>query len=51
MTLLVRSLEAGDPPRLAALRREFEALIAQYFEDNHVRQDYLLTRAIRRPSA
>ena len=51
MTLLVRSLEAGDPPRLAALRREFEALIADYFEDNHVRQDYLLTRATRRPAA
>ena len=51
MTMLVRSLEVGDPPRLAALRREFEALIALYFEDNHVRQDYLLTRATRRTAA
>jgi hypothetical protein len=39
---------AGDAAQLAAVRREFEALIAEYFEDNTVRQDYLLTRAVAR---
>lgn len=45
MTRLVEALTANDPARLAALRAELEDLIALYFEDNHVRQDYLLTRA------
>lgn len=46
MTKLVKLLE-GDPPKLAALRREFEELIGLYFEDNTMRQDYLLTRAVK----
>ena len=44
---LVESLTATDPARLAAFRREFEAIVADYFEDNSVRQDYLLTRATK----
>ncbi|MGH8281379.1 MAG: class I SAM-dependent methyltransferase, partial [Gammaproteobacteria bacterium] len=44
---LVEALSTSDPARLATLRREFEELTALYFEDNHVRQDYLLTRAIK----
>jgi SAM-dependent methyltransferase len=48
MTKLVAALAQNDPAKLAELRRSFEALIALYFEDNHVRQDYLLTRA-RKP--
>ncbi len=48
MTKLVAALGETDPPKLAALRAEFEALIAVYFEDNLVRQDYLLTRARKR---
>jgi hypothetical protein len=32
---------------LAAFRAEYEALIAEYFEENTVRQDYLLTRATK----
>ncbi len=44
---LVESLAASDPARLAALRRDFEAIVAEYFEDNTVRQDYLLTRATK----
>jgi len=37
----------SDPDRLAAFRREFDALAARYFEptENILRQDYLLTRA------
>ncbi|NOU31148.1 MAG: class I SAM-dependent methyltransferase [Polyangiaceae bacterium] len=48
MTKLVQALGESDPPKLAALRAEFEALIGVYFDDNIVRQDYLLTRA-RKP--
>lgn len=44
---LVQALEAGDPARLAAFRREFEALVALYHADNVVRQDFLLTRAVK----
>lgn len=39
---------AGDAARLASIRGEFEALAADYFEANEVRQDYLLTRAVAR---
>lgn len=46
---LVESLAANDPARLEAFRREFDAIIAEYFRDNIVRQDYLLTRAMKRP--
>jgi ubiquinone/menaquinone biosynthesis C-methylase UbiE len=45
LTKLVETLSASDPEKLAAFRREYEALIAEYYEDNLVRQDYLLTRA------
>jgi SAM-dependent methyltransferase len=44
---LVEHLAANDPPKLAAFRDEYEALIAEYLEDNVVRQDYLLTRATK----
>ena len=43
----VESLSTSDPARLAQFRREYDALIAPYFEDNVVRQDYLLTRATK----
>ena len=45
--MLVRSLEGSDPTRLEALRAEVEALVSRYFEDNHVRQDFLLSRAVK----
>ena len=44
---LVELLTATDPDRLATFRRESEAMVAEYFEDNTVRQDYLLTRATK----
>jgi SAM-dependent methyltransferase len=47
MTKLVEALEASDPAKLASLRGELEQLAALYFEDNHVRQDFLLTRATK----
>jgi hypothetical protein len=39
---------AGDPQKLAAIRAEFDALMAPYYADNLIRQDYLLTRAMAR---
>jgi SAM-dependent methyltransferase len=47
LTKLVRALEVEDPSKLAQLRRELDDLAALYFEDNHVRQDFLLTRAVK----
>jgi hypothetical protein len=38
----------SEPERQARFRKEFEALLAQYFEDNALRQHYLLTRATKR---
>jgi SAM-dependent methyltransferase len=42
---VVESLSTSDPAKLAKFRGEYEALIAEYLEENLVRQDYLLTRA------
>lgn len=50
LTNLVAAL-ASDPPRLATLRRELDDAIAHYFEANMVRQDYLLSRALKARSA
>jgi SAM-dependent methyltransferase len=44
---LLSSLDASDPPKAAALRRELEDLGADYFENNTVRQDFLMTRAVK----
>jgi SAM-dependent methyltransferase len=47
MVRLVATLEESDPAKLAQFRREYEALAAEYFEDNLLRQDYLMTRATK----
>ena len=47
MLKLVESLITSDPARLEQFRREYDALIVPYFEDNIVRQDYLLTRGVK----
>ncbi len=44
---LAQALEKSDPAKLAAFRTELEDLAAQYFEDNTVRQDFLITRATK----
>lgn len=46
LTKLVSSCKE-DPTKLAAFRREFDALISEYFHDNHMRQHYIMTRAIK----
>lgn len=40
-------LSSSDPGKLAAYRRECEALIAEYLTDNTLRQGYLMTRATK----
>jgi SAM-dependent methyltransferase len=45
---LVQMLGAADARKLAAFRAEVEELASLYFEDNRLRQDYLLTRAVKR---
>ncbi len=47
MIKLVESLATSDPDRLVAFRKEYEALVAEYLQDNVIRQDYLMTRAIK----
>jgi SAM-dependent methyltransferase len=42
---LIEALSATDPTRLASFRAEFDAIVAPYFADNLVRQDYLMTSA------
>jgi SAM-dependent methyltransferase len=43
---LLESLQ-GDPERLAAYREEHLELLSDFFEDNRLRQDFLMTRAIK----
>jgi ubiquinone/menaquinone biosynthesis C-methylase UbiE len=44
---LVEALSVGDPARLAMFRREFDALIREFFDQNFMRQDFLMTRAAK----
>lgn len=44
---VVETLHATAPDKLEAFRAEFERLLCAYFEDNTLRQDYLLTRAVK----
>jgi hypothetical protein len=44
---LVESLSTSDPGKLAEFRTAFDALTAQYYDRNIVRQDYLMTRAVK----
>jgi len=44
---LVETLSQSDPDKLASMRRELDALAAEYLEDNQVRQDYLMVRGVK----
>jgi SAM-dependent methyltransferase len=44
---LVEALSANDPAALQAFRKEFDALMSEYIQDNVIRQGYLLTRATK----
>ena len=44
---LFENLDANDPAKAAMLRSEIDALAQAYFENNQLRQDFLLSRAIK----
>ncbi|HXA56317.1 MAG TPA: class I SAM-dependent methyltransferase [Candidatus Acidoferrum sp.] len=44
---LVEMYEKSDPAKLAEFRREYAALVTPYFKDNAVRQEFLMTRAVK----
>jgi SAM-dependent methyltransferase len=44
---LLEQLDANEPTKAATLRSEIDALAQAYFEDNQLRQDFLLTRAVK----
>jgi SAM-dependent methyltransferase len=46
-TKLLAALDASDPARANALRRDLEEAAMPYFENNMLRQDYLLSRAVK----
>lgn len=48
---LFEKLDVEDPNKAAALRAEIDQLAQIYFEDNRLRQDFLLTRAIKSSEA
>jgi len=47
MVRLVATLSASDPAKLAEFRQTYDAIASEYFEDNLLRQDYLITRATK----
>jgi SAM-dependent methyltransferase len=47
ISVLVRTLEASDRTKLSRLRRDLEEVVSLYFEDNVLRQDFLVSRAIK----
>ncbi len=44
---VVAALSTSDPSKLATLRHELDDLSAEYFENNTMRQDFLMSRAIK----
>jgi ubiquinone/menaquinone biosynthesis C-methylase UbiE len=44
---IVEALSSSDPAKLEEFRREYEAIVNDYRADNLVRQEYLMTRAIK----
>ena len=47
MGKLVEMLSATDPAKLEAFRREYEAVVSDYIQDNVIQQHYLMTRATK----
>ena len=48
MIQLVAMLSKNDPAKLAQYRREYDALTAEYLQDNQVHQQFLMTRAVKK---
>ena len=47
MVRLVAALTASNPAKLEEFRRAYDSLASEYFENNLLRQDYLITRATK----
>jgi SAM-dependent methyltransferase len=44
---LVNMLSANAPDQLQSFRQQFDSIVSRFFRDNLVRQDYLLSRALK----
>jgi hypothetical protein len=44
---LIEILSVSDPVKLATFRREYDAIAAEYFDGNTVKQEFLMTRATK----
>lgn len=44
---VVESLESSDPAKLAFFRQQYDTLTAGYLEENIIRQDFLITHAVK----
>jgi len=44
---LVETLQKSDPAKLAAFRKDFDAVASEYFDENILQQGYLMTRATK----
>jgi SAM-dependent methyltransferase len=44
---MIEMLAATNPDRLDEFRKEFDRIVAEYMQDNVVRQGYLMTRALK----
>jgi hypothetical protein len=44
---LVETLSETDAEKLARFRREYETMVAEFLDDNILRQGYLMTRAVK----
>jgi SAM-dependent methyltransferase len=47
MARLLATLRESHPEKLEQFRREYDALASEYFEENVLRQDFLMTRATK----
>jgi SAM-dependent methyltransferase len=47
MIKLVDNLSANDPAKLAKFRREYDAIAAEYFDGNTVKQEFMMARATK----
>jgi SAM-dependent methyltransferase len=47
MLKLTQSLSASDPAKLAKFRGEYEALATEFFHENFLQQEFLMTRATK----
>lgn len=47
MKKLLGALDASEPPKAASLRADLEEMVSSYFENNTVRQDFLVSRAVK----